>query len=437
MRNLFQTWMQDHLLRGVIKNSSYLFSSNTISIGLSLIQGILAARLLGVARFGMLTGVIIPFASNVNRFLSFRMSEVVVRYTGKLITDGKREQAAAAVKMAALVEACTSVAAYLVLLLLTPWASNTLAKNPQSAPLFTTYGLVLLANLVYETSTGVLQANKRFDRIALINLGQSLLTAALIFTAFVARWGINEVMLAYLLGKAFAGVTVALVAFHQVGLMLGSGWWRVPLRVLPAPWALARFALSTNLQGTVNLFVRDSETILVSWLRTPSEAGYFKIALSVINLVILPLEPFINPTYAEISRTVAERQYAATRRLLKRVSTIAATWAGIAVLGLALVGWWLVPFVYGAEYAPAYPALLILLAGYGFASVFQWNRPLLLALGRPGYPLRASAVVGLVKTVLTFLLLPIYGYLIEAAFLAIYFWITIGVNVRKGLAELK
>ena len=57
-------------------------------------------------------------------------------------------------------------------------------------------------------------------------------------------------------------------------------------------------------------------------------------------------------------------------------------------LGLALLGWWLIPAVYGAGYAPAYPAVVILLVGYGFANIFQWNRPLLLALGMPSFPLK-------------------------------------------------
>jgi hypothetical protein len=37
----------------------------------------------------------------------------------------------------------------------------------------------------------------------------------------------------------------------------------------------------------------------------------------------------------------------------------------------------------GGEYLPALPVILVLLAGYGFANVFFWNRPLLLAFGKP------------------------------------------------------
>jgi O-antigen/teichoic acid export membrane protein len=54
-----------------------LFGSQAASAVLS----ILAANLLGVASFGEL-GVVISFVTNINRLLSFRMGDFVVRYMG-------------------------------------------------------------------------------------------------------------------------------------------------------------------------------------------------------------------------------------------------------------------------------------------------------------------------------------------------------------------
>ena len=52
----------------------------------------------------------------------------------------------------------------------------------------------MLVNATYETATGVLQATKRFRTIAAINLVQSLITAALIFYAFLTDRSIVAVM---------------------------------------------------------------------------------------------------------------------------------------------------------------------------------------------------------------------------------------------------
>ncbi len=440
MLQRLQSWRQDHLLRGVVKNSSYLFSSNALSAALSFMQGIFAVRLLGADGYGLVSGTVIVFASNVNRLLSFRMSEVVVKHFGQALVEDKQQRAAAVVKACGLVEAGTSVLAYLVLLLLTPWAALQIAKDPQTAYLFRYYGLVLLSNLIYETSTGVLQTTKRFDRLALINIAQSILTAGLIFAAFVYRGSAFNILTAYLLGKTLAGVAVVVLALHEMNTCLGHGWQRAPLKTLTDWRKIVSFAINTNLNGTVNLFVRDNAPLYLGALRpeavAQTEVGYFKLALSIINLVMLPIEPFIWPTYAEITRTIAQKQWQATRRLLKRVSAIAGLWTLAAGGGMALLGWWLIPLVYGADTRPTYPVLLILLVGYGFANVLNWNRPLLLALGKPSFPLIVAASAGLVEILLAFWLVPKYGYRSMAAILSGFFIVSIGIIVWRGMREI-
>jgi O-antigen/teichoic acid export membrane protein len=365
------------------------------------------------------------------------MSELVVKYMGQYLVQGKNEKAAAIVKGAALVEAATAVLGYLVLLGLSPLAAQHLAKDPTAQPLFILYGLILLSNAFFETSTGVLQSNRLFKQIALVNLIQSLITAGLILIAFVSQAGILAVLIAYLAGKTFAGLAVSILAARQINRLLGPGWLRAPLTLLPEWRELGRFAFSTNLQGTVNLIARDSETLIITFLRSPVEAGYYKIAQSMINLVLMPIEPFIATTYAEISRTISQRFWLQTHRLLKRVSLISAAWTLAAGGFMAVFGWWLIPFLYGSEYGPAYPAFLILLVGYGFANIFHWNRPLLLALGRPDFPLKVAAVGAVFKTGLGFAFVRTFGYLFEAVLLSAFFLLSIGATIWSGLGEVR
>lgn len=431
----WRAWSQDSLLRRIIRNSGYLFSSNAISIFLTAIQGILAARLLGVAGYGLVAGVVIPFVSNVHRLLSFRMSELVVKYLGQYLVEKNYVRAGAIVKGAAIIEAATSVIAFLILLLSAPLAAQVLAHDSTVDVLIAIYGVILLLNGTYETALGVLQTTRQFKWIAGVSLLQNVLTTTLIFFAYLGRGSVLEVLLAYLAGKGLAGLMLSGMAFFRLNQELGIGWHRAGLRL---PWReLARFAVSTNLHATINLIVRDSETLLITALRSTTEAGFFKIALGVINLVLMPIEPFISTTYAEISRSLSQRSWTVTRRLLKRVSWISFLWTAASGGGLVLTGYWLIPFVYGVEYRPAYPALVVLLVGYGMANIFNWNRSLLLALEMPIFPLKVSALVGLFKTVLTLVLVPSFGYVMEAALLSGYFISSIGWMVRRGLDELK
>lgn len=428
-------WREDALFRRVVKNSGHLLSGNVIAAGLGFVQGILAVRLLGVADWG-LVATVITFASNINRLLTFRMSEVVVKRVGEALTRGAKAEASAAVKAAMLAESLTSLAAFLVLAALTPWAAQTFAKNPQTGPFFLVYGLILLTNLAAESATGVLQSQRRFDWIARLNILQSLLTAGVILYAFLARRGLETVILAYVLGKSVNGLGLVFLAFWQLRQTLGADWWKTPLASLPEKRGMLTFMLNTNLIGTVNLFTRDNIPLYLAALLSTTQVGYFKLAQGLINLILLPLDPLIWPTYTEISRTVAEKQWAATRQLLRRVSLTTGSVVGAIGGGLALTGWFLLPFLYGPQALPAYPALLILLIGYGFASTFQWNRPLLLALGKPGDPVWISLAVGVVELALIFSLVPHLGYLALAGLLSAYFVVSISLMIGRGWTEM-
>ena len=438
--SLFQkiktAWREDNLLRRVVRNSSLLSSSNIIAAGLSFIQGILVARMLDVDGLGTLTAII-AFATMINNILSFRMSEVLVRHFNTAVAEGKNDQASAIARGSGLAEAGISIIAFGLLLLLAPWAAKTFAKDTATAPFFAIYGVTILSNLFYETSRGILQAHRRFGKFAAVFLVQTILTFLLILGASIAGVrSIPFVLGAYIAGKTLAGIAIIVLAVRTLNETL-PGWQRVPLRTYTGWRSLFRFALSTNLNGTVNQLVRDNIPLYIAALTSTAGVGYFKIALGFTSLLMLPIEPFIWPTYTEITSTIAEKAHATTRRLLRRVSLISTGWV-LAVGGaVAALGWWLIPLLYGRQYAPAYPAVLILLIGYGFANIFGWNRPLLLALGRPAFPLINAALTGVIELALIFALVPRYGYLAAAAILSGYLVISICANLLSGMRELK
>lgn len=420
------------MLRTVVRNSSYLFSSNTISMGLASLQGLLAAALLSVADYGLL-GMIIAFASNVNRLLSFRMNELVVKYAGQYLSEENKPQAAAVIKTAGLGEALSSLVAYALLILTARAAAIYIIKDETAVPWIIFYGLALLANLMTETATAVLQLGGHFRTLAALNLGQNLLTASWIGVIFLLRGNLIDVLMAYLAGKLLYGVGVMIAALFWLRPLLGEGWWRIPVSSLNRKKELLRFAFSTNLSQTVNMLIRDNEILWVGYFLSPVEAGYYKFGLAIMNVIVLPISPFIQTTFPEINRSVALREWARLRQLLRRTSWIAAGWTLATGFGLVLLGPVGLAWFKNGQYLPALPIILILFTGFSFANLFYWNRPLLLAFERPNFPLLVTFSVGLIKTLLMFLLVRTFGVIMQALLLSGYFIISIGIIVWKGL----
>ena len=438
---IFSTWyrslLNNPLTRRIIRNSGYLFSATGISAFISMLQSILAGRLLGVAGFGIL-GVITMFASVINRFASFRMGELVIKYVGYYTETGDRERAAAIYKAAALVEMLASLVAFGLIWLLAPLGARYLAKDPNATGWFVIYGLIVLANLISESSTGLLQLFDRYRRMAALNVVQSLFTLAIIALAYLTGGGLLHILLAYLGGKAIGALGLTLAALLEATRRWGTGWWRVSISLLrPQVRELARFAVSTNISASLSLINKDSELLWVSFFRNPLETGYYKTALAIVNLAQLPVSPLPQATYPELSRQAAHKDWAGMRHLLRQGSLLAGGFTLLVTLGLILLGKPLILLLYKKpEFLPAYPALLILLAGFLVANTFYWNRSALLAIGLPDFPAKVNLVLAALKVIGVLLLVPIYGYLASAALLAGSYLLGVTVSVIRFRAEI-
>jgi O-antigen/teichoic acid export membrane protein len=434
---LFNRLVGNELIQRVLKNSGYLFSATGIAAALSMVQSILVARLLGVTDFGIL-GTITLFTSVVNKFASFRMSELVIKYVGEYTVEGDETRAAAVFKSAGILETLTSFFAFGLIWLLAPLGAQYLAKDSGATFWFVIYGLIVLANFMAESSTGLIQIFDRFKIIAGITIGQSILTLSLVGLVFINQGGLFEIVLAYMGGKiagAIASATAAVVlATHQ----WGAGWWRAPVSLLKDRTnEIVRFAFSTNISATINLVNKDGELLWVSALTGPTGAGYYKLALSLANLIQLPVSPLPQATYPELSREVAGKNWDNMRYVLRQGSLMAFAYSAIAGLFLLIFGRPLIAFLYTPEFLPSFPALIILMVGLLVANTFYWNRISLLSLGLADYPAKINSIAAVFKIIGILAIVPIYGYLGSAALLSSYYIFSVSLNVRKTFRELK
>jgi O-antigen/teichoic acid export membrane protein len=430
-RKVFHRLFQNQLTRRIVKNSGYLFSATGVSAAISMVQGILVARLLGVENYGIL-GAIIMFTSVINKLVSFRMGELVIKYVAHYLESDDPLRAGVVFKTAALVEMLASMIAFALVLALAPFGATYLAKDPTTANWFALYGLIVLANLISESSVGLLQIFDRFQRMAVLTMVQSAVTLGLVAVVYIAQGSMLGILLAYLVGKVVGALSLTLTALLEATRRWGSAWWRSSIFLLRGQWGeLFRFAVSTNISASLSLINKDSELLWVSFFRNPVETGYYKLALSLANIVQMPVSPLPQATYPELSRQAARRNWSNLQAVLRQGSLLAASYTLPMVVILGIIGRPLIAFLYTPEYLPAYPAWMILLIGFLFANVFYWRRNALLALGRADFPAKLNLILAGLKVAGILLLVPRYGYLASAALLAGYYVVGSLISVWK------
>ncbi len=440
MKQLFhrlKTFLQqDPLLTRVLKNSGYLLSATTIGMVLSFAQGVLAARLLGLTAFGVI-GLVTTVVSTVNRLFSFRMGEFVIRFFGKEMAEKKLEAAGIAIKTAFMIEGFTSILAFICLWLVAPLGAQLFVKDPATTGVIRLFGLAILANITTESATGVLQVTNQFKKQAVINLVSSIVTLAIITVAFILKGDLLFVLWAYIAGKFVVGLGPILLAWLGLRHELGAGWWRTRYRKPQSFREMLKFGFSTNLSATIKLLVSESELLWVGFFLNSEAAGLYKIAMTIVNPLMMPITPMIDTTFPELARSVVLKKWNDLKRLLRRTTLIAAAWTGFVVLGMAIFGKWIIRIAYTEPFVPAYSAMMILLVGSGFSNVFFWNRKLLLAFGKANIPLLILAAAAALKVGLSFWLVPAYGINAEAWLLSGNFILSVGLMVLIGLGMVR
>ncbi len=434
-QKIISSFRDDNLFQRVIGNSLHLFSNNTIALGLSVLQGALVTRLLGPAGFGLL-GIIMFYASTVNSIFSFRMSELVVRYGGEYLERGEKGKASALMKAASLTELLVSVLAFIIVSVTAFWAEANLAKTSGVAWMFTIYAVGLLANFNVETATGVLQVTDRIKWQGRINLIQSIATTTIIVIAFLSNGTLETILFAYLLSKTILGLGMFIAAQIQLHRVLGGGWWRESFSAIAEWRELIRFALSSNISATIIKIFRESEILWVGFFLSTTAAGYYRVAYMLVSFLSIVTDPLIASTFPEINRLVVQNSWERLKDFLRKVTSLSFAYNFAIAIGFVLFGQWAILIYSNETFLPAYPAMIALVAGLAFNYTLFWNRPLLLSLGLPEYPIKVTLVVGLIKIALAFILVPRFGIVAAGALLSFYYIASVGMMAWRGINEI-
>lgn len=433
----------DEILGRVVRNSAHLFSGNAASLVLSVLQGILAARMLGPAGYGLI-GIVMAYASTLNGILSFRMGELVVRYGGEYLERRQFDKAAALIKLSGIAELSVSLLAFAAVALTASLATRFMAKTTGVEWMFMLYAVGLLCNFNTETATGVLQITDTIRTRGVLNLVQAAFSGSVIAILFVwnARGSVDHkvalgvVLIAYLAAKAIFGIGLFVAAWREAAKALGPRWQQADLTAIPSLRELLGFAVSSNLSATAILVFRESEVLWVGLFLSTEAAGLYKVAYTIVSLFSVPADPLILSSYPEMNRLVVQRAWRPLQQFLKKITTLSGLYNLVLALGLVIAGRWVLG-VFGEQYIVAYPAMLALVAGLGFNYSLFWNRPLLLSFGLQKFALGAILVVGLLKVFLAIPLVPRYGYFLEAALLSGFYVLSVGAIVWRGLWELR
>jgi O-antigen/teichoic acid export membrane protein len=231
-----------------------------------------------------------------------------------------------------------------------------------------------------------------------------------------------------------------LAAQAQLQRVLGSGWRREPFSAISerSEWReLIRFAFSSNVSATIIKIFRESEILWVGFFLSTTSAGYYRVAYTLVGFLAIVTDPFIATTFPEINRLVVQNAWERLKDFLSKITSLSFAYNLTIAIGFVLFGKWMISIYSGAQYLSAYPAMIALVVGLAFNYTLFWNRPLLLALGLPEFPIKVTLIVGLIKIALAFVLVPRYDIVAAGALLSFYYVASVGIMAWRGMKKIR
>ncbi len=402
---------EDSLVR-VGRNSAWLFSSKGISAILSLFYLAVVTRALGPAGFG--TFILIVSAGQILAAL-FRIQtwQAIVQFGTPLLADGDHKAFGRIAGRGLAVELIGGIIACGLLYFLLPSIAQQFSLSRDVEQGLLIYGLIVLL-AIRSTPTGILRAHDRFRDSAIgeVAVPVTRMIGALLLlligpniTGFLIIWGMSELACAALLW----------LLVWQNGQKMGakSTMTAKSMDAQPAPEGNKKsfygFLAATNFSYLLTIIRERAVVIIVGLFVGAAAAGLFRLADQLANSINRITEVFARPMFVELSRLYGQSERSELRRLLLRSLYISAI-SGLSMFGiLVMLGEYVIIIMSGAQFAGAYPLLLLLAGATIIGFVALGLEPLLQAADRATTAFVSRMISLLLLGALLYFWLPGYG----------------------------
>jgi O-antigen/teichoic acid export membrane protein len=375
----------------IAKNTTWLSFGQLGSRALRAVIVIYAARFLGAENWGVFSYAL-GIAAFLTLFGDIGINALITRETSRDPELKSRYLSTAFFIKLALLIFCAALVLFLF----------PIFTNIQSAlPLLPALLLVFAFDTLRDLGSALARALEKME----IEAATTVLTNAAITALGIAallRYGTNlSLAWAYAIGSGLGCLSIFWILRNHFSHILTHF-------TKSLIWPIFRTAWPFGLLGIMGAVMTNTDIVMLGWLRSPAEVGYYSAAQKLILLAyVFPalLASASFPALSRFAKTDPER----SKNILKKTLLIS---FGVAATTLALglvFGELAFSIIFGKEYLPALPAFFILLFSVlvVFPGTLAGNA--LFAYNEEKYFLKFVIISTLVNIFFNLLLIPDYG----------------------------
>jgi O-antigen/teichoic acid export membrane protein len=401
-------WSKQGLFRRVVKNSGMVLSGKGVATLSGLAYFALAARGLGAADFGIivLTHSVMIL---ITQIMSFKSSEVLIKYGAGYIHDKEFEKFQRLVKLTLSLDLASGFVGALVGIATIQLLGSRLGLPDDSVSLASAYCVLIVLN-IGATPSGILRLFNRFDLVAyqmLVDPITRLIGTAAAFY-FDSPW--QTYLLVWFLARFANSTTLIAIAWLELRRQDLLRIFDRDFRNLAAPHpGIWSFSWSSNLHGTVNLVGTQMATLVVAAVLGPAGAALFRVAQEIASVIGSASQFINNALYPEMVKLAAISAGKDIGRIIRRAGR-AGLLVGIGFTAIVLIGGKAALFqLFGPEFVGAFGVLVLMSLASTIELVTFPYEPALYVAGRPQIAFYLKFLTSSVQIVALIVLLNLVG----------------------------
>ena len=302
--------------RRVARQTFWMGSMTAVEVVRGLAQVSITARILGPEGFGALA-VIVAVSTLIHGLLALPGGDTVTTFVTRSVTEGRREEAGAILRLTLVVSQGLSLAAYAVIVALALTASSLLGISESHVNALLLYGLLGVFLATGSEALAVLRLADRMNLGLAVTVAATLMSLGLIVLAWRTDGGLPAVVTAYVAAAAVNGIGMFAAAVASAR-KAGAGGLLTSLS-LRAPSDVVRFQYGTFARTKLGALVQNLDSVLMAQFAAQADVGIYRAARQIADMARRPFQLIRFGVQPEYSRQWYSGEGTELRRLISQI----------------------------------------------------------------------------------------------------------------------
>ncbi|MEO8085342.1 MAG: oligosaccharide flippase family protein [Bacteroidota bacterium] len=398
----------DKQSKTLIKNSSWIFLSNSLGTALGFVRSVVIARCLGVHLFGIYS-LTIAFVALVIEYLNLNMGSAVIRFGAIYKFENRIDKFTALLKATIKINLLMALITVAIVSVFSFQFYADVYKTPGLEWFTILFAAASTSRYFNSVSMGMLRMFYKFKLNAIITIIMDLIETVIIVLAliFYPR-NLGVFFSAVIVTRFLNGMICNFMAFYEIKKDLLPYRFAPYSVIKPDVKQLREFVISTSISGSLKTTIAQGDTVLLGSLISATAVGFYSVAKKLGYAVFVLTDPLSSSIYPQLSKLLAEKRYPEVKKMLRKITTLSLFPAIILLTVLFFLKDWIVISLYGKSFAESAMPFFFFLVSAVLGAMTFWTLPLIQSLGLASMRLKIYIVTIITGIAFAFWLVPLF-----------------------------